>query len=119
MIIKNADKLLKQWIPATTGDIWFVDDVSITMDSDNGIVYVFRCITELPVKNSPNQQYYHSTRRIHKEVKLRLNQKGYGDKNTYSLNTDEKVWRGYCEDIATMNKFISVLADILPNTNNL
>ena len=114
MIIKNADKLLKQWIPAATGDIWFVDDVSITMDSDNGIVYVFRCITELPVKNSPNQQYYHSTRRIHKEVKLRFN-----DRNTYSLTTDEETWRGFCGDIDTMDKFISVVADVLPHTNNL
>jgi len=119
MILKNPDKLLKQWIPGTNGDIWFVDDVSITMDIDNGIAYVFRCITEWPVKNSPNQQYYHSTRRIHKEVKLRLNQKGYGDKNTYSVHTDEKMWHGYCEDIDTMDKFILVLADLLPNTNNL
>ena len=118
MIIKNPDKLLKQWIPAATGDIWFVDDVSVTMDS-NGTAYIFRCITELPVKTSPNQQYYHSIRRVHKEVKLRLTETDYGKNNVYSVSTDEKIWRGYCSDIDTMNKFILVVADILPNTDNL
>ena len=118
MIIKNPDKLLKQWIPGTNGDIWFVDDVSVTMDS-HGTAYIFRCITEWPVKNSPNQQYYHSTRRIHKVVTLRLTETDYGKNNVYSVSTDEKVWRGYCKDIDTMDKFILVLADLLPNTNNL
>jgi hypothetical protein len=110
MIIKNPDKLLKQWIPGTNGDIWFVDDVTVTMN-EQGVSYIFRFITELPVKNSPNQQYYHSTRRIHKEVTLRFN-----DRNTYSLLTDEKIWHGFCGDIDTMNKFITVVADVLPNT---
>jgi hypothetical protein len=113
MILKNPDKLLKQWIPAETGDIWFVDDVTVTMN-EQGIAYVFRCITELPVKTSPNQQYYHSTRRIHKEVTLRFN-----DRNTYSLLTDEQMWHGFCGDIDTMDKFISVVAEVLPNTDNL
>ena len=110
MIIKNPDKLLNQWIPGTNGDIWFVDDVTVTMN-EQGVSYIFRFITELPVKNSPNQQYYHSTRRIHKEVTLRFN-----DRNTYSLLTDEKIWHGFCGDIDTMNKFITVVADVLPNT---
>ena len=111
MILKNPDKILKQWIPATNGDIWFVDDVTVTMN-EQGVSYIFRFITELPVKNSPNQQYYHSTRRIHKEVTLRFN-----DRNTYSLLTDEKIWHGFCGDIDTMNKFITVVADVLPNTS--
>ncbi len=110
MILKNPDKILKQWIPATNGDIWFVDDVTVTMN-EQGVSYIFRFITELPVKNSPNQQYYHSTRRIHKEVTLRFN-----DRNTYSLLTDEKIWHGFCGDIDTMNKFITVVADVLPTT---
>jgi hypothetical protein len=118
MIIKNPDKLLKQWIPTTDGNLWFVDDVSVTMDS-HGIIYIFRCIVELPVITSPNQQYYHSTRRVHKEVKLRLTETDYGKNNVYSVSTDEKIWRGYCSDIDTMNKFILVVADILPNTDNL
>ena len=110
MILKNPDKILKQWIPATNGDIWFADDVTVTMN-EQGVSYIFRFITELPVKNSPNQQYYHSTRRIRKEVTLRFN-----DRNTYSLLTDEKIWHGFCGDIDTMNKFITVVADVLPNT---
>jgi hypothetical protein len=84
--------------------------VTVTMN-EQGVSYIFRFITELPVKNSPNQQYYHSSRRIHKEVTLRFN-----DRNTYSLLTDEKIWHGFCGDIDTMNKFITVVADVLPNT---
>jgi hypothetical protein len=63
MIIQNPDKLLRQWIPAATGDIWFVDDVSVTTDS-HGTAYIFRCITELPVKTSPNQQYYQDRKSV-------------------------------------------------------
>jgi hypothetical protein len=113
MILKNPDKLLKQWIPGTNGDIWFVADVNVTMN-EQGMAYVFRCITEWPTKTSPNQQYYHSTRRIHKEVTLRFN-----DRNTYSLTIDEETWHGFCGDIDTIDKFISVVAEVLPHTNNL
>jgi hypothetical protein len=52
-------------------------------------------------------------------VTLRLTETDYDKNNVYSVSTDEKVWRGYCKDIDTMDKFILVLADLLPNTNNL
>jgi|688.fasta_scaffold572729_2 hypothetical protein len=115
MILKNPDKLLRQWIAAETGDIWFVDDVTVTMN-EQGTAYIFRCITELPVKSSPNQQYYHQSRRVHTEVTLILN-----DNNTYSLLTDGMIkrWDGFCWDIDTMDKFISVVAEVLPHTDNL
>jgi hypothetical protein len=112
MIIKNPEKILKQWIPATTGDIWFVTDVSVKMDV--GIDYEFKLITEAPVKSSPNQQYYHMTRAIEETAVLRLHKTDYGKNGVYQLMCGSKVWQGYCTDIDTMDKFISVLADMLP-----
>jgi hypothetical protein len=49
MIIKNPDKLLKQWIPATTGNLWFVDDVTLDRYhsvNQTGIQYKLECGTE-------------------------------------------------------------------------
>jgi hypothetical protein len=106
MIIKNPEKLLKQWIPAN-GDLWCVIDLSLTMYEDS-ITYNYKLITEAPVKSSPNQQYYNMTRRIEKEVQLRLNE------HTYQLSTPETVWQGYNKDIDTIDKFIKQLENVLP-----
>jgi hypothetical protein len=38
----------------------------------------------------------------------------YTKNNIYELLCGGAMWRGYCEDIDTMDKFISVLADKLP-----
>ena len=38
----------------------------------------------------------------------------YTKNNIYELLCGGAMWRGYCEDIDTMDKFISVLADRLP-----
>ena len=111
MIIKNLEKILQQPI-VTKDDLWFVTDVSVKMDVD--IEYEFKLITEVPVKSSHNQQYYHMTRALEKTVVLRLHKTDYGKNNVYSVYTDEKIWQGYCVDIDTMDKFISVLADMLP-----
>ena len=112
MIIKNPEKILKQWIPAATGDIWFVKDVSVKMDV--GIDYEIKLVTEAPVKSSPNQQYYHMTKAIEETAVLRLHKTDYGKNGVYQLVCGSKVWQGYCVDIDTMDKFISVLADMLP-----
>jgi hypothetical protein len=106
MIIKNPEKLLKQWIP-TNGDLWYVTDLSVIND-EHGIRYIYKLMTDAPVKSSPNQQYYHMTRRVEKEVTLMLNTQ------TYQLSTPEMVLQGYCRDIDTMDKFIKQIADILP-----
>jgi len=107
MIIKNADKLLKQFIPTPDGDIWYVTDLSVKMDED-GTTYTYKMDTQVPVKSSPNQQYYHMTRRMEQEVRLRF------DGSMYELYCSGQTWRGHCADIDTMNKFISKVADMLP-----
>ena len=108
MLIKNPEKLLKQWIPTHNGDLWYVTDVSVTIDVDNGIAYIFKLQTDAPVKSSPNQQYYNMTRTIEKEVTLRLS------RHTYQLSTPETVWQGYNKDIDTIDKFIKQLENVLP-----
>ncbi len=107
MIIKNPDKLLKEFIPTPDGDIWYVNDLSVTMDEES-MAYIYKMSTDIPVKSSPNQQYYHMTRRMDQEVKLIF------DGSMYELYCSGHTWRGHCTDIDTMNKFISKVADILP-----
>jgi hypothetical protein len=111
MILKNVDKILNQPIFTKDGDLWFVKDVNVLMDGD--ITYEFRLVTQIPVKSSPNQQYYHYTRTMDETVKLVLIT-NYTKNNIYELLCGGAMWRGYCEDIDTMDKFISVLADKLP-----
>jgi hypothetical protein len=108
MIIKNPEKLLKQWIPTPDGDLWYVTDVSVTIDVDNGIAYIFKLQTDAPVKSSPNQQYYHMTRVIEKEITLRIT----GE--VYELYCDGLALHGYCKDIDAMDKFIKQVENILP-----
>jgi hypothetical protein len=108
MIIKNPDKLLKEFIPTIEGDLWYVNDLSVTMDED-GTTYIYKMSTDIPVKSSPNQQYYNMTRRMEQEVKLKF------DGSMYELNCLGLTWRGHCSDIDTMDKFIKKVADMLPN----
>jgi hypothetical protein len=113
MIIKNPEKLLKQFIPSATGNlIWCVTDVNVTMDDE--ITYVFKFQTQVPVKSSPNQQYYSMTRS--KNVEAKLNFYRVQHENTYELFCYGQVQRGYSTDIDTMDKFIDVLRYMLPNT---
>ena len=116
MILKNVDKILHQPIFTKDGELWFVKDVNVLMDGD--ITYEFKLVTQVPVKSSPNQQYYHMTRTMDETAKLRLHKMvdryaKQGD-SVYELNCGGAMWHGYCEDIDTMDKFISVLADKLP-----
>jgi hypothetical protein len=111
MTLKNVDKILHQPIFTKDGDLWFVKDVNVTMDDD--VTYEFKLVTQIPVKSSPNQQYYHMTRTMDETVKLVLIT-DYTKNNIYELLCGGAMWRGYCEDIDTMDKFISVLADRLP-----
>ena len=111
MILKNVDKILHQPIFTKDGELWFVKDVNVTMDED--VTYEFKLVTQVPVKSSPNQQYYHMTRTMDETVKLVLIT-DYTKNNIYELLCGGAMWRGYCEDINTMDKFISVLADRLP-----
>lgn len=113
MILKNPEKILNQVIITKDGDLWFVKDVNVKMDV--GIDYEFKLVTEAPVKSSPNQQYYHMTRGIEETAVLRLHKTDYGKNGVYQLVCGGTQWNGYCSDIDTMNKFISVLADKLPN----
>jgi hypothetical protein len=111
MILKNPEKILQQPIFTKDGDLWFVKDVNVLMDGD--ITYEFKLVTQVPVKSSPNQQYYHMTRTMDETAKLVLIT-NYTKNNIYELLCGGAMWRGYCEDIDTMDKFISVLADRLP-----
>ena len=111
MTLKNVDKILHQPIFTKDGELWFVKDVNVTMDDD--VTYEFKLVTQVPVKSSPNQQYYHMTRTMDETVKLVLIT-DYTKNNIYELLCGGAMWRGYCEDIDTMDKFISVLADRLP-----
>jgi hypothetical protein len=106
MIIKNPEKLLKRFIPNNT-DLWYVRDLSVTMD-DSGISYIYKMSTDIPVKSSPQQQYYHMTRAIEQEVILRL----IGP--TYELYCNGCILHGYCKDIDTLDKFINQITNILP-----
>ena len=112
MTLKNVDKILHQPIFTKDGDLWFVKDVNVTMDDD--VTYEFKLVTQIPVKSSPNQQYYHMTRTMDETAKLTLIKTDYAKNNIYELLCGGAMWRGYCEDIDTMDKFISVLADKLP-----
>ena len=114
MILKNPEKILQQPIFTNDGDLWFVKDVSVTIDTDNGIAYEFKLVTQAPVKSSPNQQYYHMTRAIEETAVLRLHKTDYGKNGVYQLMCGSKVWQGYCKDIDTIDKFILVLMDMLP-----
>ena len=111
MILKNVEKILHQPIFTKDGDLWFVKDVNVLMERD--ITYEFKLVAQVPVKSSPNQQYYHMTRTMDETVKLVLIT-DYTKNNIYELLCGGAMWRGYCEDIDTMDKFISVLADRLP-----
>ena len=111
MILKNVEKILHQPIFTKDGELWFVKDVNVTMDDD--VTYEFKLVTQIQVKSSPNQQYYHMTRTMDETVKLVLIT-DYTKNNIYELLCGGAMWRGYCEDIDTMDKFISVLADRLP-----
>ena len=111
MTLKNVDKILHQPIFTKDGHLWFVKDVNVTMDDD--VTYEFKLVTQVPVKSSPNQQYYHMTRTMDETAKLVLIT-DYTKNNIYELLCGGAMWRGYCEDIDTMDKFISVLADRLP-----
>ena len=111
MILKNPEKILQEPIFTKDGELWFVKDVNVTMDDD--VTYEFKLVTQVPVKSSPNQQYYHMTRTMDETVKLVLIT-DYTKNNIYELLCGGAMWRGYCEDIDTMDKFISVLADRLP-----
>jgi hypothetical protein len=109
MILKNPDKLLRQFIPSATGNlIWCATNVSVRMDDE--ITYIFEFHTQIPVKSSPNQQYYSMTRAKNCEVKLKL----FGD--TYEIFCEGETQRGYCTDIDTLDKFIHILIYLLPNT---
>ena len=112
MTLKNVDKILHQPIFTKDGDLWFVKDVNVTMDDD--VTYEFKLVTQVPVKSSPNQQYYHMTKTLEETAVLRLHKTDYGKNGVYQLVCGSKVWQGYCVDIDTMDKFISVLADMLP-----
>ena len=108
MIIKNPEKLLKEVIPTIDGDLWYVTDLSVTMDG-SGMAYIYKMSTDIPVKSSPNQQYYNMTRRMEQEVTLRLFDSIY---ELYCNNGE--ISHGYCKDIDTMSKFISKVVDMLP-----
>jgi hypothetical protein len=111
MIIKNPEKLLKQAIVTVHNQMWFVTDLNVQMD-ENGVRYIYKLGTTVPVKSSPNQQYYHYSRTIEQEVTLSMNT------HTYQLQTPELVLQGYYTDIDTMDKFINRLGAILPITDN-
>jgi hypothetical protein len=115
MILKNPDKILHQPIFTKDGNFWFATDVNVLMHIDNSIEYEFKLVTQIPVKSSPNQQYYHMTRTMDETAKLTLIKTDYAKNNIYELLCGGAMWRGYCSDIDTMDKFISVLADKLPN----
>ena len=109
MILKNPDKLLRQFIPSATGNlIWCATNVSVTMEDE--ITYMFEFRTQIPVKSSPNQQYYSMTHAKKCEVKLKL----FGD--IYEIFCEGETQRGYCTDIDTLDKFIHILIYLLPNT---
>ena len=112
MRLENAGKMLNQAIPTVDGNLWFVRDVSITMDDD--VTYMFDLVTQVPVKSSPNQQYYHMTKAMEERVKLKL-LKTNTSGGVYELQCSGVMWHGYVTDINTINKFISLLADKLPN----
>lgn len=113
MILKNVEKILHQPIFTKDGELWFVKDVNVMMDDD--VTYEFKLVTQVPVKSSPTQQYYHMTRTMDETATLTLIKTDYAKNNIYELLCGGAMWSGYCEDIDTMDKFISVLGDKLPN----
>lgn len=117
MILKNAEKMLQQVIPSVSGNLWFVSDVNVTMDDD--VTYEFKLCADVPVKSSINQQYYHMTKQVTETAKLKLHKMAdrYGKEgdSVYELICGGQVFHGYCTDIDTMDKFILVLVNMMPN----
>lgn len=118
MKLKNVEKILHKPIITLDGNLWFAKDVIVAMDVDTGITYEFKLVTQMPVKSSPNQQYYHMTRTVEHTATLRLHKMvdRYGKQgdSVYQLFCGNMTYHGYCVDIDTLDKFISVLAKQLP-----
>ena len=106
MVIKNAEKLLKQLIPTPDGNIWLVSNVTVTMDEH--IKYEFTLSVDVPVRSSAQQTYYSMTRRMDEVITLVLY------KQTYELICYGQSWLGFLKDIDTMDKFIKLLQEKLP-----
>jgi hypothetical protein len=114
MYIENPEALLKRPIIGRDGQMWIVCECSKLADVErNAPMYEFLFITDVPVKSSPNQTYYHMTKALKVKAELTLLKSGY-NYNVFELVCNGMVEHGYVKDIDTVDKFIIKIIDMLP-----
>jgi hypothetical protein len=113
MHIENPEKLLKRPIIGRDGQMWIVNECDLLLDAErNGPTYEFHFITDVPVKSSPNQTYYHMTKALRAKAELTLFR--HQHENIFELECNGAVVHGYLKDINTVDKFIIKIVDMLP-----
>ena len=109
MNIKNPETLSKELIVGINGQMWIVNECNKLADAERNLpAYEFECITDVPVKSSPNQQYYHMTKTLRARAELTLYDK------SFELLCNGEIKYGPIVAIDTKDKFISVLTEMLP-----
>jgi len=111
MIIHNPQVILNKPIIADNGQLWIVSEVNI-LAIDTQPEYQFNFVTDIPVKTSPNQMYYHMTRSVTEKATLTLYRVQH--ESIFELLCGGAIEHGYVTDINTMDKFISRLSLMLP-----
>ena len=112
MYIENPEALLKGPIIGRDTQMWVVAECSKLADVDTGPYYEFTFITQVPVKSSPNQQYYHYTKQ--KLEKAQLSFMRHQHENIFELRCNGQSQYGPIRDINTADKFIIKIIDMLP-----
>ena len=108
MYIENPEALLKGPIIGRDTQMWIVTECNRYADVDRGPYYEFVFVTDVPVKSSPHQQYYHMTKLKTEKAELRL------FKKQFELRCNGEVRYGPISAIDTVDKFKIILIDMLP-----
>ena len=113
MHIENPEALLKRPIIGRDGQMWIVNECDLLLDVErNGPTYQFHFITDVPVKSSPNQTYYHMTKALTAKAELTLFR--HQHENIFELKCNGEVRYGPISAIDTVDKFKIILIDMLP-----
>lgn len=108
MYIKNPEILLKELIVGINGQVWLVNECSTLSNAEPLPTYEFCFMTDIPVKSSQFQTYYHMTKTLKAKAELTLYDK------SFELLCNGEIKYGPIVAIDTKDKFISVLIEMLP-----
>lgn len=112
MHIENPEALLKKPIIGSDGQMWIVTECNRYADVDRGPYYEFVFVTDVPVKSSPQQKYYHMTKAL--KVKAELTFLRHQHENIFELACNGEVRYGPISAIDTVDKFKIILIEMLP-----